>query len=198
MFRRRAAASTPAYYRGVPVVNLLSVENRRPLRVFGAEGRDLLARAALLVLLIAGAAVYVVAGQEADRYAGLETDALRRATNAGGDVTEAETLVEEIETLKARGSISQRDFDYLKGEPRALIAAIQSVISLRVTGVDVLSIESEPPDQLDVQVRAARNVDALEWRRLIGVSPGVDRVLTFESTAADPLVYDVRLVSGAR
>jgi hypothetical protein len=196
--RRRSATAPPAYYRGVPVVNLLAVESKRPLRLFGAEGRVLLVRAALVVLALAGAAGYVTMQRATERYADQEAVATRRAADASDVVTEAEALAAEIETLKSSGGISERDLAFLKGDPRSLVAAVQSVISLDVTGVDILSIESSPPDGVDVRLKAVSNFAALEWRRLIGASPGVERVLSFDPSPGEPLVYQVRLVSGGR
>lgn len=197
MLRRRSGASVPTFYKGVPVVNLLSVEKpQRSLRMFGSQGRLLLVRALLLLLVVAGAVAYLFASLETQRYQGLEETAGERADVAAARIDEALALQDEIEELEGRGSISQRDFVFLKGEPAALIAAIQSVIAIEVTGIEILSVETAPPNGVNVQIRAESNFAALEWRRLIGSAPGVDRVLSFDPSPDSPLVYDVQLISG--
>jgi hypothetical protein len=196
LLRRRASSSAPAFYRGVPSVNLLPKEHRPAFAAFRAAGWTTAVRVLLLALMAGGAAVYLLTLREVDSYQGQVRMADSRAATAGADIEEALGLMEEINVLGARGANSQADFEFLKGNPAGLITAISSAIALEVDGVSVLGVETSPPNVVTVRIDAASHKDAIKWRRLIATATGVERVVTFDFVQGTEYAYEATLIAG--
>lgn len=203
MFRRGIKRSvfgrTPQHYRAIPLVNLLPDERRAPMQLFGAEGTGILVRLGLVALIVLAGVVALVSRQQETQSANLEANAHRGSGTALVTVDQALDLQAQIDALKEAGNVGAQDYAFLLGNPGALVDALQSVFALQVDGIVILNIATEDAGLVSVRLHAASNEAALEWRRLIGSSPGVSRVLSFDPVSLeDGLGYDVTLVSGGQ
>lgn len=197
--KRSVFGRTPQYYRAIPLVNLLPDERRAPMQLFGAEGRWIAVRLGLVALIVLGGVVALVSRQQEAQSATLEANANRRAGVALSTIDEAVDLQDQIDALKETGNVGGQDYAFLLGNPGALVDALQSVFALQVDGIVILNIATEDAGLVSVRLHAASNAAALEWRRLIGSSAGVSRVLSFDPVSLeDGVAYDVTLVSGSR
>lgn len=189
------------FYRDIPVVDLLASGQPTALRAFGAEGRQLWARAALAALSLVAVLLLLLFNGQDQANEEARTESIRASAAADNTINEALDLEVEIAELRAVGDVSGRDFEFLLGDSRLLLRTIRSVVDLEIEGVVVTNVEILGPDRLSATVAVESNSGAIQWRSRLPDMLGVERVLSFDLIEGvegdeEQLMYVATLVAG--
>ncbi|MDA1036608.1 MAG: hypothetical protein O3B65_06985, partial [Chloroflexi bacterium] len=129
------------HYRNIPVVNLLPSGQPTTFRAFGAEGRELWTRAALAGVAVAAGLLLLLFNGQDQGNVDARAASLQKSAAADNTIVEAQDLEAEIAGLQAVGDVSARDYEFLLGDSRSVVATIRSVFALDVGGVVVTNVE---------------------------------------------------------
>jgi hypothetical protein len=192
---RRKQAQAEAFYRNIPVVNLLPAATRNPAAALGKFNQRVAIRLALLtaVLLLALAAQWLWRS-DASNQAKIEDAAIAFSLAQGLD-GERTDLQLEVDALRAAASVPTMDYAFLDAYPEALVPAMSHVLSTNVTGITVLSISASAENELAVRFEAADNFAVLTWGGAMTASDAIDRVVSVRPVVgSSPTEYDALLV----
>lgn len=193
-------AQKPKYYRNVPLVDLLPGDRGGGLRLFGVAGTRLAVRAGLVLLVVAFALLVQVNRQADEDSKARRVDVVRETARGNRTIGEGVTLEARIDELRETGDITAQDFAFLTAQPTELIAAIRGVFARRIEGITINSVETVPPDVVNIQLGATSNSAAFEWQTTITEEQAIDRVSAFEevSTGEGVIDYDAAIVARGR